>query len=67
MTLYLCTKTVTISSRGPHNLLNFLFQGQKCVIQYKEWLTDAVDKTVAHGNRYLTRGGKEDVLSITIF
>ena len=29
MTLYLCTKTVTISSRGPSNLSNFLFERQK--------------------------------------
>ena len=28
MTLYLCTKTVTISSRGPPNLSNFLFERQ---------------------------------------
>ena len=29
MTLYLCTKTVTISSRGPPILSNFLFERQK--------------------------------------
>ena len=28
MTLYPCTETVTISSRGPHNLSNFLFGRQ---------------------------------------
>ena len=28
MTLYLCTKTVTIPSRGPPNLSNFLFERQ---------------------------------------
>ena len=30
MTLCLCTKTVTISSRGPPNLSNFLFERQLC-------------------------------------
>ena len=28
MTLYVCTKTVNISSRGPPNLSNFLFERQ---------------------------------------
>ena len=30
MMLYLCTETATISSRGSSNVLNFLFERQKC-------------------------------------
>ena len=33
ITLYLCTKMVTISSRGPPNLLNLLFERQKCRVK----------------------------------
>ena len=33
MTLYLCTKTVTISSRGPPNLSNFLCERQSDAVR----------------------------------
>ena len=49
MPLYLCTKTFTISSRGPTNLSNFLFERQPVVNKTMVLLRRPGEREVNHG------------------